>query len=144
MPFYYSDVIMSAMASQITSLTIVYSTVCSGADQRKHQSSAPLVRGFHRLPANSPHKGTVTRKMFPFDDVIMRWRGFIYWRPNDAYNAKALSESMLVFCLLDPSEQISVKPWSKYYTFKLENKFETKWRLQNCEHLIPPSMCLVL
>ena len=39
---HYSDVIMSAMASQITSLGIVHSTVCSGADQRKYQSFAPL------------------------------------------------------------------------------------------------------
>ena len=64
---------MSFMASQITSLTIVYSTVYSGADQRKHQSSASLafVRGIHRGPVNSPHKWPVTRKMFPFDDVIM-------------------------------------------------------------------------
>ena len=64
---------MGAMAYQITSLTIVYSTVCSGADQRKHQSSASLafVRGFHRSPVNSPHKGPVTRKLFPFHDVIM-------------------------------------------------------------------------
>ena len=61
------------MASQITSLTIVYSTVYSSADQRKHQSSAPLafVGGIHRWLVNSPHKGPVTRKMFPFDDVIM-------------------------------------------------------------------------
>ena len=67
-----NDVIMSAIA-QITSLTTVYSTVYSGADQRKHQSSASLavVRGIHRWPMNSPHKGPVTRKMFPFDDVIM-------------------------------------------------------------------------
>ena len=65
---------MSAMASQITSLTIVYSTVYSGADQRKHQSSAPLafVRLIHQWPLNFPHTGPVTRKMFPFDDVIMR------------------------------------------------------------------------
>ena len=64
---------MSAMASQINSLTIVYSTVYSGADQRKHQSSASLafVWGIHRLPVNSPHKRPVTRKMFPFDGVIM-------------------------------------------------------------------------
>ena len=50
MPSHYSEVIMSAMASQITSLTIVYSTVYSGADQRKQQSSASLtfVRGIHR------------------------------------------------------------------------------------------------
>ena len=62
------------MASQITSLTIVYSTVYSGVDQRKHQSSALLafVRGIHRWPVNSPRKGPVSRKMFPFDDVIMR------------------------------------------------------------------------
>ena len=61
------------MASQITSLTIVYSTVYSGADQRKHQSSTPLafVQGIHRGPVNSPHTWPVTRKMFPFDDVIM-------------------------------------------------------------------------
>ena len=41
---------MGAIASQITSLTIVYSTVYSDADQRKHQSSASLafVRGIHR------------------------------------------------------------------------------------------------
>ena len=66
-------IIMGAMASQITSLTIVYSTVYSGADQRKHQRFASLafVRGIHRYPMNSPHKGPVTRKMFPFDDVIM-------------------------------------------------------------------------
>ena len=70
---HYSDVIMGTMASQITSLTIVYSTFYSGADQRKHQSSASLAfaRGIHRWPVNSPHKGPVTRKMFPFDDVIM-------------------------------------------------------------------------
>ena len=64
---------MSAMASQITSPMIVYSTVYSGADQRKHQSSVSLafVRGIHRWRVNSPRKGPLTRKMFPFDDVIM-------------------------------------------------------------------------
>ena len=64
---------MGAIASQITSLTIVYSTVYSDADQRKHQSTASpaFVRGIHRAPVNSPHKWPVTRKMFPFDDVIM-------------------------------------------------------------------------
>ena len=65
---------MSTMASQITSDSIVYSTVCSGTDQGKHQSSASLafVGGIHRWLANSPHKGPVTRKMFPFDDVIIK------------------------------------------------------------------------
>ena len=72
-PAHYGDVIMDAIASQITSLAIVYSIVYSDADQRKHQSSASLafVRGIHRGPVNSPHKWPVTRKMFPFDDVIM-------------------------------------------------------------------------
>ena len=70
---HYNDVIMSAMASQITSLTIFYSMVYSGADQRKYQSSASLafVRGIHRWPVNSPRKRPVTQKMFQFDDVIM-------------------------------------------------------------------------
>ena len=72
----YADVIMIEMASQITSLAIVYSIVYSDADQRKHQSSASLafVRRIHRGPVNSPHKWPVTWKMFPFDDVIM-WLG---------------------------------------------------------------------
>ena len=63
------------MASQITSLAIVYSTVYSDANKKKHQSSASLsfVRGIHRGPVNSPHKWPVTRNMFPFDNVIMSW-----------------------------------------------------------------------
>ena len=72
--FHYYDVIMGSMASQITSLTIVYPTVHSGADQRKHQSSASLafVREIHRWPVNYPPKWQVTRKMFPFYDVIIQ------------------------------------------------------------------------
>ena len=73
-PVHYCDVIMGAIASRVTSLTTIYSRVHSGADQRKYQSSPPslaFVRGIHRWPVNSPHKGPVTRKMFPFDDVIM-------------------------------------------------------------------------
>ena len=73
--YHYGYVIMGTIASQITSLIIVYPTVYSGADQRKHQSSASLafVRGISRGPGNSPHKWPVTQKMFPFDDVIMFW-----------------------------------------------------------------------
>ena len=70
---HYSDVIMSTISSLITSVSTVCLTVCSGADQRKHQSSTSLaiVRGIPRWPLNSPHKMPVTREMFPFDDVIM-------------------------------------------------------------------------
>ena len=66
---HYNDVIMGAIASEITSFTIVYSNV----DQRKHQSSASLafVRGIQRGPENSPHRWPVTRKLFPLDNVIM-------------------------------------------------------------------------
>ena len=75
MTVHYSDIIMGAIASQITSLTTVYSSVYSDADQRKHQSSASLafVHGIHRRPVKSLHIGAMTRKMFPFDDVIMRY-----------------------------------------------------------------------
>ena len=69
----YITVIISAMASQITCVPIIYLTIYSGANQRKHQSSASLafVGENDRWPANSPHKGPVTRKMFLFDDVII-------------------------------------------------------------------------
>ena len=79
---------MGAVASQITSLTIVYSSVDSDADQRKRQSSASLafVRGIHRGPVNSPHKWPVTQKMFPFDDVIM-WSH--YNAPHYTYEFQA-------------------------------------------------------
>ena len=71
---HYSDVVMGALASQITNLTIVYSTVYSDADQRKYQRPASLAFawGSHRGLVISPHKVPVTRKMFPFDDVVMR------------------------------------------------------------------------
>ena len=70
---HYSDVIMSAIAFQITGVPIVCSTVCSGADQGKYQSSASLafVRGIHLSPVDSPHKRPVTQKIVPFDDAIM-------------------------------------------------------------------------
>ena len=69
---HYSDVLMNTMESQITSLTIVYSIIYSGADQRKLQSSMSLafVQEIYLWPMNSPSKGPVMRKTFNFDDVI--------------------------------------------------------------------------
>ena len=101
---HYSDVIMGSMAAQITSLTIVYSIVCSAADQRKHQSSASLafVRGIHRWPVNSPHKWPVTRKMFP-------WMTSSWCHSHSKYASKILRgvacaswriESLVYRCLL--------------------------------------------
>ena len=74
---HHSDIIMSTTVSQTTSVLIVCSTVCSGVDQRTHQRSASLafVRGIDRWPVDSPHKGPLTRKMFPYDDVIMNVNG---------------------------------------------------------------------
>ena len=67
---HHIDVIMDTMLFQITSFTIVYSTVYLGADQRKLRVIG-FVRGIHRSSVNSLHKGPVTRKRLPFDDVIM-------------------------------------------------------------------------
>ena len=87
--FHYNDVIMSSMVFQITSLAIVYSTVNSGTFPRKYQSSASLAfaREIHRWPVNSPHKGPITRKMFPFDDVIMFWYDIALTMLNQWYSA---------------------------------------------------------
>ena len=89
------------MAAQITSLTIVYSIVYSGADQRKHQSSASLafVRGIHRSPVNSPHIWPVTRKMFPFYDVIML---------NTASNFTRVSCALSGYCIHVINQPISL------------------------------------
>ena len=80
---------MGTIASQITSLVIVYLTVYPEADQRKNQSSALLafVRGNHRGPVDFPHNWPVTRKMFPFDDVIMKHRNLISSSESDCQGA---------------------------------------------------------
>ena len=98
MHLHYDDVIMGAIASLITSLTIVYFTIYSNADQRKHQSSASpaFVWGIHRGPVNSPHKWPVTRKMFQFDDVIMTTDIYLIAvgvPSNIAYNYNRLNNS---------------------------------------------------
>ena len=71
---HYDDVIMGAMASQISSLTIVCSTVDSGVDQSKHQSSASVafVRGIHRLPVNSPQMASNA------ENVSIWWRHHVF------------------------------------------------------------------
>ena len=84
---HYSDVIMSSMASQMTGVSILCSTVCSGAHHRKHQSSTLLafVRGIHRWIVDCPHKGPVTRKMFPYDDVIREYWGNLEYMMASLY-----------------------------------------------------------
>ena len=98
LPFHSIDVIMSTMASSITGVSIVYSTVCSGAGKRKDQSSASLacVRGIHRWPLNSPHKVPVTRKMIPFDGIMcnMHLHGLV----QDCSNSSVLAMELLQCC----------------------------------------------
>ena len=99
--FHYNDVIMGAIASQITSLTSVYSIGYSDADQRKHQSSASLafVWGIHRGPVNSPHKWPVTRKMFPFDDITMFYTLFYTFTRPPVHKTGIESYMIKKFCL---------------------------------------------
>ena len=115
---HYTDVIMGTIASQITSLTVVYSTVYSGSDQRKHQRSASLafVRGIHRCPVNSPHKGPVTRKMFPFDDVFMTL--LAYTRARSAFQTHIQYMSALLITSGSAKFEKLVLLLSLYYSTK--------------------------
>ena len=106
---HYNDVIMGAMASQITSRSIVYWTVYSGTDQRTHQSSASLVfvRVIHRWPVNSPPKSPVTRKMFHLMASSLE---------NDAWcrEAKWMTEGIMLHewkCISEPSTLYSLYRW---------------------------------
>ena len=103
---------MSAIASRITSLTTVYLIVYSRTDQRKHQSSASLafVRGIHRRPVNSPHKGPVTRKMVPFDDDIMN---ICYW------HRLALHTETVKNGRHFPDDILDAFSWKKMYKLRL-------------------------
>ena len=104
---HYSDVTMSVMASRITGVSIVCSAVCSGVAQRKHQSSASLafVRGIHRWPVDSLHKGPVTWKTFPFDDVIM----------------------------VDADDY--TRTWSCGFRFAIDSFYINSWKFLNCYYI---------
>ena len=97
---HYSDVLMSAMASQITSISSVYSAVCSGAYQINHQSSELLVfvSGIRR----SPSQKTSKVEMFPFDDVIMHISavGVRAWGGGGTTKTLFINFSIIVTCLL--------------------------------------------
>ena len=119
---------MGSIASQITSLAIVYSTVYSGADQRKHESSASpaFVRGIHRWPVNSPHKGPVTWKMFPFDDVIMKTER-PYCGANNASLGNAVAQTFIFIFKLISSGCVSwngINYWM--LSISLQRKFIRK------------------
>ena len=99
---YYSGVIVTVVASQITCVSTVCSSVCSGADQRKHQSSVSLafMRGIHRWPVDSPHKGPVTRKMFPFNDVIMKSQEALSVLPPCVFSSEGQwCDTLIMLCV---------------------------------------------
>ena len=114
--WYYSDVMMDAMAPQITSLTIVYSTVYSGADQRKHKSSASLVFvwGIHWWPVKSPHKWPVMRKMYPFDDVIM----------GKTYELKGMAIHRVTRVAGGESYGALLQVWEEYHAYKVKSDLD--------------------
>ena len=104
---HHSDVIMSMMTSPTIGVSMVYSTICSGADHRKRQRSVPLafVRGSHRWPVNSPHKGPVT------------WKNvFILWRHHDAY---ILHGIRCILCLC--GHVACHMPFAHYFLISIRN-----------------------
>ena len=120
---HYNDVMMSAIASQIIGAPIVYSTARSGADQRKQQCSASLafVRGIHRWPVKSPHKGPVTRQCFhlmtsSWVGAVVRTniRNYVYCRRTSDFN-KSLRVRII------PNPQISKIPMvhNSIFTFQM-------------------------
>ena len=150
---HYCDAIMGTVASQITSLTIVYTTVYSDADHSKHQSSASLafVWGIHRRPVNSPHKWPVTRKMFPFDDVIMNeaeWRIYASVQHNNIASDNGLSPVWHQARIWNSAVILPIIPKWIYFSdilFKIEKfsfkEMHLKCRLANGGHVIAVKVC---
>ena len=118
---------MRAMTSQITGVSIVCWTVSSGVYQIKHQNSASLafVKGIHRWPVDSPYKGQVTWKMFPFDGVIMTY-GTCCWLYILFYRTVKLFTHTL-------------NSWNRYYysfpgpLYQNGSTLITAW-INNCSH----------
>ena len=122
---------MGAIASQITSLTIGYSTVYSSVDQRKYQRSALLafVWGIHRWPVNSPHKWPVTWIMFPFDDVIMIIENVIDVTKCLQWLCKCTTENTKIKCV----EKILAQRFMSHFLMSSEStSLFIILKLQNC------------
>ena len=123
---------MGEMASQITSLASVYSTVYSGADQRIHQSSVSLafVRRIHRWPVNSPHQGPVTRKVFPFwwrhHKLCMIW---LKKRLVPNYNKPKIARTICImfwlYCTLCNNNTTHTDHYAQQLTFQQRYKSAT-------------------
>ena len=133
---------MGVMASRITSLVIVYSTVYSGTNQRTHQSSASLafVRGIHRGSVNSSHKWPVKRKFFPFHDVIINISGIRLNFKESQYLRLELVRPFiwcLIYCFLTQTFlynciQISKAFKCQQYEYEYKYKYHRKWSTYQC------------
>ena len=108
LPRHHSDVTMIGMASQIAGVSVV----CSGTDKRKDQSPASLaiVRGIHRWPVDSPHKGPVTWKCFHF--MTSSW-----WMVSTArtFQGWEIMENAYTFTFLNssPPRAPYMHPWNE-------------------------------
>ena len=109
--YHCSDVIMSVMASQITDISIICSTVCSGVDQRRHQSSASLafVRGIHRWPVDCSHKQYAAHDIRRVREVSM---GFPLQAKMDPWNGSQVKLKFYM-SLLGQSSSSSGSVWSQ-------------------------------
>ena len=126
----YNDVIMGAIASQITNLTIVYSIVYSDADQRKHQTSASLafVRWIHRwIPRTN---GQLRGICFPFDDVIMIIRS-----PGTDFRNNFSIEIQIRWNIYSVHTPVVVK-WSDYGIFTWHGKSAVVARAKICSNMV--------
>ena len=124
---HYNDVIMTTVASQITSLTVVYSIVYSDADQRKHQSSASLaiVRGSHRDRWIPRTKGQLRGKCFH----LMTSSCHNIITVDALPPCVAISSAVLVFTLQDDCAH--TLPWLlnyRYMAVEFNMILNTKWR----------------
>ena len=126
-PSHYDDVIMGAMAYQITSLTIVYSTVYSGADHRKHQSSASLafVQGIHRGPAQMARNA---------ENVSIWWRHHGSCERVVCTGKNVLNIGPLV---VTPASDGSSFRWFPVDSVN-RSVLQTKWATGGCWHLCSP------
>ena len=121
---HYSDVIMSMMASHTTGILVVYWNVCSGADKKNTKAPRHLafVRGIHRWTVSTPHQGPVTRKMFPFDNVIMYTT---WWAHSIKRSNRLFSHIMPHLACLRSDDVVSFDCTTKVMTSQLTRQF---WR----------------
>ena len=117
---------MRVIASQITSLTIVYSRVYSGADQRKHQSSTSLafVRGIHRWPVNSTSE-------FPSQMASIMENVSIWWCSWVSYRM-----SIGVFCWKNEKCYYKTALYLNSSVFGYEQLPQCYFKVTSCQHLL--------